>query len=531
MSTLNDLWFEYLRGEGYTGSINDMLQQALQDETGSTAKQLNDLWVMYLQGESYTGSLNDMLYEWLGDKGFTGSLDDRRKAALEAGDVFGFDLLSLFANGENGFWWEGIDITKVAQDTGGTTPVTATGQNIQYIEDLSGNGNHYSRSGQNPSWGGNTLGSGVNYDLVVAQSAGEYLPYPNLGIDGYFYVRVNGAAPMYGPARCDSSLFRYEGPKGLVAALFIDRQLTAQELTALNDRYSGYVGGAVNDYSSYFKRSPIYSVASPQPIVAPSPGAGSMFEFCTNITTAPEITAGGSWVNVFEGCTDLSDISALEGDVMSSAAVLNEMFRDCTSLDNDFSNVDLSSAILCDSTWRESGITSFNCTSLNPSANSFSYAWADCSDLVTFSLPAITSFADFDNAWQNCTSMTSFSAADLSTSQGFRVAWRGCSALVTFPSVSFDAANDFDFAWWQCTSLANFPANAFDNCQAIKFNNAFNSCALTETSVDNILVSLDTAGQSNGTLSLNGGTNSAPGTTGATALANLVSRGWTVTTN
>ena len=33
MSTLNDLWFEYLRGEGYTGSINDMLQQALQDET------------------------------------------------------------------------------------------------------------------------------------------------------------------------------------------------------------------------------------------------------------------------------------------------------------------------------------------------------------------------------------------------------------------------------------------------------------------------------------------------------------------
>ena len=36
MSTLNDLWFEYLRGEGYTGSINDMLQQACQDRDWET---------------------------------------------------------------------------------------------------------------------------------------------------------------------------------------------------------------------------------------------------------------------------------------------------------------------------------------------------------------------------------------------------------------------------------------------------------------------------------------------------------------
>jgi hypothetical protein len=71
----------------------------------------------------------------------------------------------------------------------------------------------------------------------------------------------------------------------------------------------------------------------------------------------------------------------------------------------------------------------------------------------------------------------------------------------------------------------------FDICTATNFFNAWANCALNQTSVDNILVSLDTAGQSNGIVNLDGGTSSSPSATGLTAKANLVTKGWTVYTN
>jgi len=71
----------------------------------------------------------------------------------------------------------------------------------------------------------------------------------------------------------------------------------------------------------------------------------------------------------------------------------------------------------------------------------------------------------------------------------------------------------------------------FDSCLATKFYEAWFNCALDETSVDNILVSLDTAGQSNGTVSLDGGTSSPPGSAGGAAKASLIFKGWTVFTN
>jgi hypothetical protein len=55
--------------------------------------------------------------------------------------------------------------------------------------------------------------------------------------------------------------------------------------------------------------------------------------------------------------------------------------------------------------------------------------------------------------------------------------------------------------------------------------------ALSQTSVDDILNRIDLAGQSNGTLLLDGGTNSTPSVAGLVSKANLVGKGWTVTTN
>jgi hypothetical protein len=77
----------------------------------------------------------------------------------------------------------------------------------------------------------------------------------------------------------------------------------------------------------------------------------------------------------------------------------------------------------------------------------------------------------------------------------------------------------------------DFPASMFDSSTATDFQYAWFNCGLSSTSVNNILVSLDTAGQSNGIVDLNYGTSSPPIGIGVTAKNNLIAKGWTVNTN
>ena len=100
-----------------------------------------------------------------------------------------------------------------------------------------------------------------------------------------------------------------------------------------------------------------------------------------------------------------------------------------------------------------------------------------------------------------------------------------------FPLIDTSNGTDFAFAWYLCSSLTSFPAGMFDTCPATNFTNAFVGCALNQTSIDNILISIAAAGTSSGTLNMTGGTNATPSATGLAAKATLVGRGWTVTHN
>lgn len=53
-----------------------------------------------------------------------------------------FNPLSLFAGGEQGFWYDPSDFSTLFQDAAGTIPVTALGQPVGRINDKSGRGNH-----------------------------------------------------------------------------------------------------------------------------------------------------------------------------------------------------------------------------------------------------------------------------------------------------------------------------------------------------------------------------------------------------
>jgi hypothetical protein len=59
-----------------------------------------------------------------------------------AGSLPGFSPSSLFAEGENGAWYDPSDLSTLYQDAAGTIPVTATGQPVGLVLDKSGRNNH-----------------------------------------------------------------------------------------------------------------------------------------------------------------------------------------------------------------------------------------------------------------------------------------------------------------------------------------------------------------------------------------------------
>jgi len=116
------------------------------------------------------------------------------------------------------------------------------------------------------------------------------------------------------------------------------------------------------------------------------------------------------------------------------------------------------------------------------------------------------------------------------------------SSLTTNLSVGLDFGNSPSLLSIDISSLINvggfLHGNACSSLTTILINNAidtidvsFTSCALDQTTVDNILIALDTAGNSNGTVDLSGGTSASPSVTGAAAAASLIGKGWTVNTN
>jgi hypothetical protein len=180
-----------------------------------------------------------------------------------------------------------------------------------------------------------------------------------------------------------------------------------------------------------------------------------------------------------------------------------------------------------------------NCSNINSfpalldvsNGTAFDNAWSGCSSLLNFPMLNTSNGVNFEGTWSQCLNIRDFPQLNVGNGISFRYTWSNCASLTDFPILDFGSGLDFRFAWNNCLSLATFPPELFDSCTATQFNNAWSNCALNQTSVDNILVSLDVAGQSGGTVDINGGSSSAPGPSGIAARDNLISKGWTVNTN
>ena len=62
------------------------------------------------------------------------------------GSASAWSPTTLFANSENGAWYDPSDLSTLFQDSAGTTPVTSDGDPVGKILDQSGNGNHLTQT-------------------------------------------------------------------------------------------------------------------------------------------------------------------------------------------------------------------------------------------------------------------------------------------------------------------------------------------------------------------------------------------------
>lgn len=150
-------------------------------------------------------------------------------------------------------------------------------------------------------------------------------------------------------------------------------------------------------------------------------------------------------------------------------------------------------------------------------------------DIKNFGIYGIGSTSQ-NQAFRGCSNMV-ISASDTGHFENvtnFSNSWRDCSSLTSFPLIDTSSGGFFINCWRGCSSLTSFPSNAFDTNTSANYLNAFTATDLTTQSIDNILVSLDTSGVSNGTFTQSDG--QPPSSTGQTAITNLVNKGWTITT-
>jgi len=181
--------------------------------------------------------------------------------------------------------------------------------------------------------------------------------------------------------------------------------------------------------------------------------------------------------------------------------------------------------------WFRNNLTSFPAIDLSSGTN-FRGAWRD-NNLTSFPDIDLSNGTNFIFAWRD-NNLTSFPAIDLSSGTDFPFAWER-NNLTSFPAIDLSSGTNFISAW-QINNLTSFPANMFDNNNTGTYGAAFRNNALNQTSVDNILVSIEASAQANnitnGALDIDQGTNATPSQAGKDAADSLRNTfNWTVGLN
>ena len=243
------------------------------------------------------------------------------------------------------------------------------------------------------------------------------------------------------------------------------------------------------------------------------------------------------WLS-FANCTGLTSFPYIDTSLLTT---VNSPWSGCSNLQS-FPALDFSSATGLGGAWLGcSSLTSFPLIQNTSSVIAFNSTWQNCTSLTSFPTIDTSSGTNFTQSFYNCNKLTSFPLIDTSAGTGFSQTWYGNSSLTSFPLVNVSLGTNFYYCWTNCTNLQNFPANMFDSWTGVPVANCFlgawNACtALTTTSVENILVSIDTSGTSAPaagteiTISYNVATGALTAPT-TSAITSLKGKNWTIKIN
>ncbi|WBH17042.1 hypothetical protein [Sphingomonas radiodurans] len=269
----------------------------------------------------------------------------------------------------------------------------------------------------------------------------------------------------------------------------------------------------------------------------------SAWQGCSSMLSFPALNMAVGWAGdnsalwyTWQGCTRL--LTFPTGIVLPPVNSWAYAWQACTSLNNK----------QADNGW------SFPLFDVSL-VNSFNRTWNGCASFLNFPPINTGNGIDFFSAWENCAKINnimnygvpggdpySFPMIDTAKGENFFSAWRRCAALTSFPPLNFQSAlgtvgigslHGFQLAWEGCSALTTFPAGVFNASRTNNYANAFTGCALTQTSVDNILTSVAasaaTFNLNNGQIDINLGANASPSVaTGRPAVDALRARGWVV---
>jgi hypothetical protein len=467
--------------------------------------------------------------------------------------IAGSDIGKVFLSTDSGATWDGGTLLGAA-----TQVISVAYGNGAFYAGTNDNGKIYRSSNAGASWSlyynPNSINASVN--ALTVDDAGRVVAAVN-----NFIVRIPPTSYIYCTPQFSELPVTYP-------PYFCNTEVNTAGVTDFTDAWNNC--GAITEFPCVDTSSGTYfgyawydcnGLTSFPPLnVSQGTYFGYTWGSCSGLTTFPllDVSQGTNFEATWAYCTGLTTFPLLD---FSNATVLGDSnnidygaWENCENLVS-FPAINTSNVEKFDWAWNEcyaleafpvidtSKGTSFyatwsNCQSLTsfPPLNvsqgtDFIAAWANCNSLTSFPLLDVSSGTNFDYAWSSCTSLVSFPLIDVSSGIYFGQAWQNCTSLTSFPLLDVSQGTAFNNAWRNCSSLTTFPAAMFNSCLATNFTNAWQNCALNQTSVNNILVSLDTAGQSNGTVNINGGTSAAPSGAGATAKTSLQGKSWTVTTN
>jgi hypothetical protein len=293
---------------------------------------------------------------------------------------------------------------------------------------------------------------------------------------------------------------------------------------------------------------------------------------CSALTSFPQNAKLGTEANNvnFNAAWEGSGLISFN-TLLPTASIIYKTWKDCSSLQS-FSS-DLSSATDARYAWQNcSSLSDFKTTDIKNCTN-FTSSWQGTTSLTSFpadaKLGTDAENVNFTSAWQS-SGLTSLPPLDLSKGVNFLSAFlssdissidpnvllgtAASSAVVNFANIfnnclnltevpeglDLSKGNKFQQSFRNCRSLINFPPNIFDSIGtpvSYGFNSTWlGTVALNATSVENILVSINTSGQSapstgpqihvdynTATGSLSAATNS--------AIDSLKAKGWSIFIN